>query len=201
MFLSDQHLYSKRWESLVSQRDKFDLVEILTWNDYGESHYVGPIKGAQPNSQAWTDGMDHTAWLTLTKYYSTAFKTGSYPAITQDSLVMWSRPHPTNAQAQADSVPPPTNFGLFEDAVWAVVLAKEPATVVLSVNDDGSNSKTFDVPAGVSKLAIPISAGGTMRGVVQRGGQNVLELKPDFTFQGSPKTYNYNAFVASATAD
>jgi glucan endo-1,3-alpha-glucosidase len=201
VFLSDQHLYSKRWDSLISQREKFDIVEVLTWNDYGESHYVGPIKGAQPNSQAWTDGMDHTAWLTLTKYYASAFKTGSYPAITQDSIVMWSRPHPTNAQAQADNVPPPTNFALFEDAVWAVVMAKEPATVVLSVNQDGSNSKTFDVPAGVSKLAIPISAGGRMQGVVQRGGKNVLELKPNFTFQGSPKTYNYNAFVAGATAD
>jgi hypothetical protein len=36
------------------------MVQVLTWNDYGESHYVGPIKGAQPNSQAWTDGMNHT---------------------------------------------------------------------------------------------------------------------------------------------
>lgn len=41
-------------------RDQVDIVQILSWNDYGESHYVGPIKGAQPNSQAWVDGMNHT---------------------------------------------------------------------------------------------------------------------------------------------
>jgi glucan endo-1,3-alpha-glucosidase len=60
IYLSDQHLYSKRWESLVETRDQLDIVQILTWNDYGESHYIGPIKGAQPKSEAWTEGMPHT---------------------------------------------------------------------------------------------------------------------------------------------
>lgn len=44
----------------MEDRDNVDIVQIVTWNDYGESHYVGPIKGAQPNSEAWTSGMDHT---------------------------------------------------------------------------------------------------------------------------------------------
>ncbi|PPQ91664.1 hypothetical protein CVT25_012877 [Psilocybe cyanescens] len=199
VFLSDQHLYSKRWDSLISQRDQFDVVQVITWNDYGESHYIGPIKGDQPNSQAWTNGMNHTAWLELTQYYATAFKTGKYPTIEKDKIVMWSRPHSTKAQS-SDPVPQPTNFEIFEDVVWAVVMTTDPSTVVLSTSS--SNSMTFDVPAGVSKLAIPISPGGTMKGVVQRNGQTIVELNPtDFTFQGNPQTYNFNAFVASATAD
>jgi glucan endo-1,3-alpha-glucosidase len=60
IFLSDQHLYSKRWESVIASRDQLDIVQVLTWNDYGESHYIGPIKGDQPDSESWTDGMDHT---------------------------------------------------------------------------------------------------------------------------------------------
>lgn len=44
---------------MIAARDSVDIVEIVTWNDYGESHYIGPIKGAQPNSQAWVDGYDH----------------------------------------------------------------------------------------------------------------------------------------------
>lgn len=101
----------------------------MTWNDYGESHYVGPIKGDQPNSQAWTDGMNHTgertqalyscpvvhyfsaAWLDLTQYYSTAFKTGKYPTIEKDKIVMWSRPHAGGATS-ADPVGQPDNFEL-----------------------------------------------------------------------------------------
>ena len=41
-----------------------------------------------------------------------------------------------------------------------------------------------------------------MKGTITRNGQTVVELNPTgFTFQGSPQTYNFNAFVASATAD
>lgn len=50
---------------MISNRSQFDIAEILTWNDYGESHYIGPIKGDQPNSQAWTNGMNHTGWCLL----------------------------------------------------------------------------------------------------------------------------------------
>lgn len=67
-------------------RDKFDFVEEITWNDFGESHYMGPIKGAQPNSQSWVDGYDHTPLLQLNAYYHAAFKTGSYPTITCDKV-------------------------------------------------------------------------------------------------------------------
>jgi glucan endo-1,3-alpha-glucosidase len=44
---------------MIASREYVDIVEIITWNDYGESHYIGPIEGAQPNSQAWVNGFDH----------------------------------------------------------------------------------------------------------------------------------------------
>ncbi|KAG2001825.1 SEC14 cytosolic factor [Coprinopsis cinerea AmutBmut pab1-1] len=200
VFLADQHLYAKRWESLVESRDKFDIVQILTWNDFGESHYIGPIKGAQPNSEAWTDGMPHTAWLDLTSYYARAFKTGEYPKIEKDKIFMWSRPHSTEAESP-DPVPKPDNFELMEDAIWAVVMTTKPSTVVLSTSP---TSRTFfQVPAGVSKLSVPITPGGTMRGTIERDGAVIVDLHPsseEFTFQGSPQSYNFNVFVASATA-
>lgn len=199
VYLSDDHLYSRRWESLIESRDSISIAEINTWNDYGESHYIGPIKGAQPNSEAWTDGMNHTAWLGLTAYYASAFKTGTYPTIEKDQIYMWSRPHPAAAEAP-DSVPQPTNYQLFQDYVWAVVLTTAPSSVTLSTSD--SSSQTFDVPAGLSKLSVPISAGDTMKGSIVRDNQTVVELSADsFTFQGSPQTYNFNAFVASASAE
>jgi glucan endo-1,3-alpha-glucosidase len=65
IFLADDHLYSRRWEAIIAARDQFDLIEIPTWNDYGESHYIGPIEGSQPNSQAWVDGFDHTGTFVM----------------------------------------------------------------------------------------------------------------------------------------
>ncbi|TFY66719.1 hypothetical protein EVG20_g4369 [Dentipellis fragilis] len=199
IYYTDSHLYPTRWESLINTRDQIDLVEIATWNDYGESHYIGPIEGAQPNSQAWTNGMNHTGWLDMTKYYAEAFKTGAYPPVTEDKLYMWSRPHSRDANAP-DPVGKPSNFQLTEDTVWVVAMTSAPATVTLATSD--SNTQTFNVPAGANKLSVPISAGGFMHGTIQRGGQTVVDLKPeDFTFEGSPGMYNYNAFVAFAGAN
>jgi hypothetical protein len=55
---------AQRWEQLISMRDAIDQVEIVvsdlysvlhrrytdsqSWNDYGESTYVGPIGGDMP---------------------------------------------------------------------------------------------------------------------------------------------------------
>ena len=60
IYRGDDWLLAQRWESLVQNRSMIDFVEVNTWNDYGESHYVGPIEGIQPMSQQWVDGFDHT---------------------------------------------------------------------------------------------------------------------------------------------
>lgn len=42
-------------ESYATHTDTFPL-------DYGESHYIGPIRADQPNSQGWTNGMPHSKY-------------------------------------------------------------------------------------------------------------------------------------------
>ncbi|KAF5332427.1 hypothetical protein D9758_015113 [Tetrapyrgos nigripes] len=181
LYTADQHLYAKRWEALVnscfptndspSNPLNIDIIQIISWNDYGESHYIGPIKGAQPTgSEAWTGGMGHAAWLPLTSYYASAFKNGGqYPDISKDEekLVMWSRTHSAQAQV-GDPVGEVTGKELVEDTVWTITLLAEPANVTFEVyaytpssnaNDNSStiiSSQTFSVPAGLTKLAMPI---------------------------------------------
>ncbi|PCH40092.1 glycoside hydrolase family 71 protein [Wolfiporia cocos MD-104 SS10] len=199
IYLADYWLYNKRWETLVANRDNVDVVEIVTWNDYGESHYIGPIEGAQPNSQAWVDGMNHTGWLAMTNHYATAFRTGSYPEITTDQLYMWARPHPKNADASNDPVGKPTSYQLTQDLLWAVVFATEPSTVTLTTAP--SVSQTFAVPAGVTKLSMALTPGSGMSGTITRNGATVVDVQADgFTFNANPTTYNYNAFVAYSTS-
>ncbi|KAH7909032.1 glycoside hydrolase family 71 protein [Hygrophoropsis aurantiaca] len=196
IYLSDDHLYAARWESLINIRDQIDIVEIVTWNDYGESHYIGPVEGAQPNSQAWVDGFDHTGWLNMTSYYAAAFKNGSYPQITKDQLIMWSRPHPANATAP-DAVGRPANYQLTQDKLWAVVMATGQCTVTLATSS--SQSQTFNVSAGITKLSIDIEAGGYMHGLIERNGEIQVDLQPgNFTFNPNPSSYNFNAFVVAS---
>ena len=47
----------------------------------------------------------------MTNYFATAYKTGSAPAINKDTLYLWARPHPANANAP-DSVGKPDNYQL-----------------------------------------------------------------------------------------
>ena len=61
----DYQGYNSRWETLIANRDSVDIVEIVTWNDYGESSYIGPIEGAQPAGTTWTSGFDHTGMFAI----------------------------------------------------------------------------------------------------------------------------------------
>jgi glucan endo-1,3-alpha-glucosidase len=82
------------------------------------------------------------------------------------------------------------------DTVWAVTMTTAPAQVILSVSNE--TSQTFNVPAGVTKLSIPITPGDTMRARIVRDGQATVDLDPDFTFEGSPQAYNFNALSVSS---
>ncbi|KAF8147293.1 glycoside hydrolase [Mycena galopus ATCC 62051] len=201
IFLADQHLYARRWETLIAERDQVDLVEVVTWNDYGESHYLGPIKGDLPaGSEVWVDGFPHQAFLDLTAVYAAAFKTGNAPVIAKDEIIMYSRPHLANAQP-ADPIGPPTNFQVTQDAVWAIVMATAPGNVTLSTT--ATDAQTFDVDAGINKLSIPIAPGGTLNAELSRNGASVVTLAnpgSNFTFNGAPNTFNYNILVTSAIA-
>lgn len=86
IYSGDSWLFVERWEHLIANRAQLDMVEVLTWStlcrvmilvlghrnlrfryldDYGESHYIGPIEGAQPMSEAWVNGFDHQGICSL----------------------------------------------------------------------------------------------------------------------------------------
>ncbi|OBZ69458.1 Glucan endo-1,3-alpha-glucosidase agn1 [Grifola frondosa] len=200
VYRGDDWLFVRRWEQLIAMRERVDIVQIISWNDYGESHYIGPIKGAQPNSEAWVDGFPHEAWLHLNGYYAKAFKDGRYPKIEGDRIYMWSRPHLKEARAP-DTVPRPDNWELADDAFWVVVFAVAPATIRLSTSDE-DHAQSVAVQAGVSKLSHRMVAGDSMKGQLFRAGVLVTECAPssdDFCFREHPQVYNFNAYVAMSS--
>jgi len=193
----DDWLINSRWEEIISMRDSLTFVEMVTWNDFGESDYFGPIEGDQPDGTTWATNFPHTAWFDMSQYYITAFKTGTYPAITQDAIYYWARPHPASAIASGDSLPQPTGHDWTEDSMWAAVFATSPASVTLQI---GSSSSTFQVTAGVNKLKIPLAV-GQMSVKMVRNGQTIIEgASTGYTYINNPVLYNYNAWVGSATS-
>nr|XP_018261580.1 uncharacterized protein I303_06018 [Kwoniella dejecticola CBS 10117]OBR83738.1 hypothetical protein I303_06018 [Kwoniella dejecticola CBS 10117] len=168
IYRGDDWLLARRMEQMVSQRNTFDLAEIISWNDYGESHYIGPIRADQPNSQGWTNGMPHTAWLEVIKYYAPAFKTGSYPSA-NDQLVLWTRPHPKAANPTSPSMARPTGWDNTDDLLYVWVVLKSAATVTVT---SGSNTVSWNLGAGVNKVSVK-SAAGTIGAKIVRNGATV----------------------------
>lgn len=194
-YRGDNFLYSQRWEMLLGMRDQIDQVEIISWNDYGESHYIGPIKGDQPpQSKVWTmnPDFDHTAYLSLQAFYSQAWKTGQWPSVTTEKAWLTTRPHTKSATASDDQVAIPTGSDLTQDFFYAQVHLVADALIVMSTNSFG---QTFLGKAGVNRLQFPLEVGSGILLSVLRGNVPVINLSPSFTFSSSPAQYNFNYYV------
>ncbi|KAF8634043.1 hypothetical protein AX17_004308 [Amanita inopinata Kibby_2008] len=195
IYRADNWLLSNRWEMLIQDQFRADLVQLISWNDYGESHYFGPIEGDQPMSQAWTDGYDHQGWLDLIKYYISAYKLGDFPPVDRDRIFLWARLYPAGAQAP-DPVEKPTNWDFTKDFAWSVVLSTDVAQYSLTC---GPSSINVTVNAGVTKLRLPLVSDCQIQARLSRCGRVVLDFAPDnFVFSMDPPLYNFNAFVAAS---
>jgi glucan endo-1,3-alpha-glucosidase len=109
---------------LMSMPNAPDFIQIISWNDYGESHYIGPRLGTPPADTIWLlvneimedssaggwwahllfvassrDGFDHQSWLKMSDYFIKWYKTGARPTIEEDSVHFNYRPHSVNAIA------------------------------------------------------------------------------------------------------
>jgi glucan endo-1,3-alpha-glucosidase len=51
--LQDDNLYVNRWKELIAMPAQPDFIQIVSWNDYGESHYIGPMAGSPPAGTNW----------------------------------------------------------------------------------------------------------------------------------------------------
>ncbi|KAI0001061.1 glycoside hydrolase family 71 protein [Russula vinacea] len=196
IYRADDWLLVRRWEHLLACRNAIDIVQFISWNDYGESHYIAPVRGAQPNSQAWVDGFPHTPWLALNAYFARAFKEGCMPPIWRDKIFVWARPHPKDA-ISLDHVPRPRDWELTDDKFWVVVFACAPCIALLAAGDE--RPRRFTCPAGVSKLSCPLRIGHGIHAKLVRDGVVVAQCHPqEYQFNAEPEVYNFNAYVEAS---
>lgn len=117
------------------------------------------------------------AWLSLIAYYAPAWKTGSYPSTT-DQIWLWSRPHPKAANPTNPTNARPTNWDYTDDNLYVVVTLSSAANVNIR---SGSNSATWSLPSGLSKLSLASSA-GTIGATITRGSTTVKNYDSTGTF-------------------
>ncbi|KAL9125863.1 MAG: hypothetical protein Q9217_004995 [Psora testacea] len=207
-------LWYDRWNQVLTLESQY--LEIITWNDYGESHYVGPLSSphVDDGNSKWVNDMPHTGWLEMAAPYISAFHAGDQKPdayIKQDKLIYWYRPTPKDVECDATDtcqkpwpspsptpnyyVGKPNGYDTMTDQVFVVALLTQPGTVTIT---SGLNSKSFEAPAGASSWSLAMGV-GKQSFELKRGSQSVLSgtsLK-EIVNECVCGIYNFNAYVGT----
>lgn len=207
-------LWQDRWGQVLTKKPEF--VEIITWNDYGESHYIGPLSSRHYDDGAskWVNDMPHDGFRDIAKPYIAAFKAGATSPdeyITQDQIVYWYRPHLSSAECDSTDNTmgggstnnasgnyfhgKPNGWEALADSVFVVAMLTANGTVTVT---SGDNRETFEATAGVNSFEVDLAA-GQQQFTLTRGPKTVLNgtsLK-DVEADCICGIYNFNTFVGT----
>lgn len=137
--------------------DGADWVQLTTWNDYSEGSQFAP---SLHNGYAYLD---------LTSYYLTRFKTGAWPRIVRDTLYLTAR---TQFADTGPTGPQPLLMSLRKgsaaarDTVEVLSLLTGPGTVRTTV---GRTTREHPAPAGLHAELLPLGPGISSARLVRDG--------------------------------
>ncbi|GFF45306.1 alpha-1,3-glucanase/mutanase, putative [Aspergillus udagawae] len=209
-------LWRDRWEEVMVVQP--DLVQIISWNDFGESHYIGPLPkgkyrafeiGRAPYD--YITGMPHDAWRNLLPYWIDTYKNGK-ASISQELVVAWYRPNPAAAcndggtsgntalQLQIEFRP----AEVAQDKIFFSAVLTSDATVSVTVGGVSLPAKWEKKPSGGVGVYHGSVAYGGHRGAVKvtisRSGSTIAFFTgTDITTSCTDGYTNWNAWVGSAT--
>lgn len=172
------------WEMAI-ERDA-DLVQVVTWNDYGETTHFAP-------SAALDDSL-----LEFSSYYIDWYHTGAEPAIVEDEVYISHRMHGVDAEPLLDHglmEPTLTPSVTPRDTVEVVTRLTEPAEVTVQVGD---TTTTLSAPAGIWSALVPLEVGSV--GVsLSRGDATVLSAESPIPVVERPEVQDLKYHLVSGT--
>ncbi|THY17642.1 glycoside hydrolase [Aureobasidium pullulans] len=211
-------MWYDRWQQVMSIQP--DFVEILTWNDWGESHYIadldtrqfglfGADAGKAPFNYA--SNMPHDGWRLFLPYVIDMYKNGK-ASISTEGLVSWYRLTPGsacssggttgNTASQGQQEYPPAQ--LAQDKVFYSALLTSTADVTVTIGGTTQTGTWENVPSGGSGIyhgSVPFSGRGAVTVKITRNGNTVAQMNGlSITDTCANGIENWNAWVGSATA-
>ncbi|KAH6696461.1 glycosyl hydrolase family 71-domain-containing protein [Leptodontidium sp. MPI-SDFR-AT-0119] len=156
------NLWFDRWSQVQVFQPEF--VQIISWNDFGESHYIGPLHddsyGAFETGRApfnYVKGMPHDGWRVFLPFLISTYK-NNISSIAQEALSVWYRVNPTTSgcsfggttgntlsQQQCESSP----ADLVRDRVHYTALLSSPSSVVtVTIGGVASTGTWRNIPDG-----------------------------------------------------
>ena len=186
-----------------------DFVQVQTWNDAGESNYIGNIwpDGIEDSTvHAYVDGFDHSGWQILLKAFIAAYKSGGRTAADvvpasgngkNAEGVFWYRPILANAACASDPLGRPRGAENAEDAVLvAVMLSDSTAGAAVNVYSGGEKIASYEGVAGLNSWTVyGLRLGEQKVEVVGKDGSVLLSATGDHIVQPDATVCNFNYAV------
>lgn len=211
-------LWFDRWQEVLYVQPEF--VEIISWNDYGECHYIGPLHDDAfelftigKAAYNYAENMPHDGWR-LFLPFSINMYLNNITTITQEGLVFWYRLQPASAcgtgqttgntasQLQIEFQP----YDVVQDEVFYTALLTSPADVSVGFEgtvQTGAWTTTPDGGIGLYHGSIPFSSNlGVVTVSVSRSGAVIMgNSGPAISTECTDSLENWNAWVGQATGD
>lgn len=194
---------AQQWEGAIE--DGADWVELVTWNDWGESSYFAPLPDNAPAGSIWTGQWgvltSHKAYLDASCYYIAWFKTGKKPSIQKDRLFYFYRLNPANVPANKNlsdagknEMGLPDHAQKLPDGVYVSVFLKAPAECSIY---SGAAVQTFALPEGASHVSMGFCC-GPQRFVLKRGSKIIIDKTGEFEVSLDKHWSVFNMFSGEA---
>jgi glucan endo-1,3-alpha-glucosidase len=184
-----------------------DYVQIQTWNDAGESQYIGPIwpdAVGGTNINTYTDNYDHSGWQILLTPFIKAYKAGikdvSLVVPTGSATVQgvfWHSTLLSTATCKNDTIGPPCGRENIQDTInVAVLVAKGVTGVKVLVYSGGKQVATYAAVQGLNAWEVPgLVVGQVKVVVVSAAGVTLISGTGPINVLADSNICNYNPQV------
>jgi hypothetical protein len=198
-----------------------DFVQIISWNDYGESHYIGPLHdsayvafdvGKAPFN--YVLDMPHDGWRAFLPFLINTYKQ-NISSISAEGLVSWFRINPSGSCGSGGTTGDTASHLhveyepeiIVQDKVFFSALLTSPADAFVSVGRSPSEAvawtRTPNTTAGVYHGNVALNGRtGKVIVAIKRAGNTIVELPGDrdITTACTKGVPNWNAWVGSRMA-
>ncbi|KAK1445514.1 glycosyl hydrolase family 71 [Colletotrichum cuscutae] len=142
------HLWFDRWIQVNVLMPEF--VQIISWNDYGESHHIGPIRdhalvAFDTGKAPYMYSLDHHGWRVFLPFAIDRYK-NSKATITYEGVSFWYRPTPKGACSTGGTTGNTVSqvqmefqsYDIIEDSVFFTILSTEAVTITVTIRSVAS---------------------------------------------------------------
>lgn len=191
-------LWYDRWNQVLQVMP--DFVEIITWNDFGESHYIGSQMREEAiveNADRYVKDVPHAGLRDILPYYIASYKAGKRVQVEEDVAVFWYRQ--TAKDVGDDAGTTCDNSGdvsakeCVKDAVYIMTISDQANTVTVAI---GGESKEYKVRSGSQLVTVPF-AGRTGDVTVTLGSDATATGPAPITNEAVDGLANFNYVVGS----